>query len=57
MHDSVVPIRARNTVIAWMNMNHQPAAGLPKSQVPTMTIMSPIGAPELAALAAICSRD
>ena len=57
MHDKVVPIRARNTVTAWTNMNHQPAVGLPNTRVPTRTIMSPIGALELAALPATCSRD
>ncbi len=50
MQDSVVPIRARKTVTAWMNMNHQPAAGLPNSHVPTITIMSPMGALEPAAV-------
>ena len=50
MHESVVPIRARKTVMAWMNMNHQPASALPNSQVPTITIMSPIGALEPAAV-------
>ena len=57
MQESVVPIRARNTVMAWMNMNHQPAVALPKSQVPTITIMSPIGALEPAACVALYSRS
>ena len=46
MHDSVVPIRAKKTVIASMNMNHQPALGLPNNQAPMIFIISPIGAPE-----------
>ena len=46
-------MRARNTVNAWTNMKALPAAGLPKSQVPTMTIMSPRGAPDAAALLSV----
>ena len=35
---------ARNTVNACTSMKALPAAGLPNIQVPTITIMSPIGA-------------
>ena len=38
-----------HTVAASISMNARPAAAEPKIAVPTMTIMSPIGAPEAAA--------
>ncbi len=53
MHDSVVPMSARKTVNAWTSMNARPALYEPKSHVPTMTIMSPRGAPEAPALVSV----
>ena len=50
MQESVVPMRAKNTVRACTNMNALPAAGLPKSQVPAIIIMSPNGAADAVAL-------
>ena len=49
MHESVVPIRARNTVTASISMNARPWPA-PKSASPTITIKSPIGAAEAPAL-------
>ena len=48
-----VPISARNTVTAWIIMNHQPALALPNAQAPTSCIMSPIGAAEPPACASV----
>jgi hypothetical protein len=44
---------ARKTVAACTSMKARPAVALPKSQVPTSTIMSPSGAPEPAASASV----
>ena len=43
MQESVVPMIARNTVNAWTSMKILPLPG-PKMALPTMIIMSPIGA-------------
>jgi hypothetical protein len=53
MHESVVPMSARKTVKAWTSMKARPALYDPNSHVPTMTIMSPSGAPEAAALVSV----
>src|SRR5580700_4328422 len=45
MQESVVPIRARNTVMASINMNVRPLPW-PNNALPTTIIMSPMGAAE-----------
>ena len=49
MHESVVPISARNTVNASTSMKVRPLPG-PNSALPTTIIISPMGAAEPEAL-------
>ena len=49
MQESVVPMMARNTVNASISMKVRPLPG-PRIALPTMIIMSPMGAADPAAL-------